>query len=67
MDFPLLHLYLTCSVLTTIAFIYLIFHFFILNLNKTSFEFLSTTEIESFNENIGGLITEFSLNESKEN
>lgn len=45
MDFPLLHIYLICSLFTTIAFLYLIYHFFVANSKKTSFDLLTTQDV----------------------
>ncbi len=67
MDFPFMHLYLICTLFTTLAFIYLIFRFFLVNSKKILAGQLPNEDIESLNENIVGLITDFCFTESQEN
>jgi hypothetical protein len=67
MDFPFSHLYLICTLFTTLAFIYLIFRFFLMNSKKILAEQLPNEVIEPLNDNIFGIITEFCLTESQEN
>ena len=67
MDFPFSHLYFICTLFTTLAFIYLIFRFFLVNSKKILAEQQSNEDIESLNDNIVGLITDLCFTGSQEN
>lgn len=66
MDIPLLDVYLACSIVTTFAFVYLLYSFILLRQKKSYLDHLSTIEIDTLNQNIAGLITDFSLDQNSD-
>lgn len=64
MDNPELQIYLSCSIVTTLAFLYLIYNFVIFSQKKVSLDALSVVELQSLNQNISGIINNFYLDET---